>query len=84
VIAYEVQIKLNSGGGRVSRDSDSSDKGKWIIDTKDPGSRRVCRRILKQVLEINLGVVEFTFALVSEGGLVPIISNWMVPTENLK
>jgi len=28
--------------------------------------------------------VEFTFALVSEGGLVPIISNWMVPTENLK
>jgi len=29
-------------------------------------------------------VVEFTFALVSEGRLVPIISNWMVPTENLK
>jgi len=28
--------------------------------------------------------MEFTFALVSEGGLVPIISNWMVPTENLK
>jgi len=29
-------------------------------------------------------VVVFTFALVFEGGLVPIISNWMVPTENLK
>jgi len=28
--------------------------------------------------------VEFTFALVSEGGLVPIIFNWMVPTENSK
>jgi len=28
--------------------------------------------------------VEFTFALVSEGGLVPIVSNWMVPIENLK
>jgi len=29
-------------------------------------------------------MVEFTFALVSEGGLVPIISNWMVLIENLK
>jgi len=28
--------------------------------------------------------MEFTFALVSEGGLMPIISNWMVSTENLK
>jgi len=27
-------------------------------------------------------VVEFTFALVSEGRLVPIVPNWMVPTEN--
>ena len=38
-------------GGRVSRESESSDKGKWIIDAKDPGSGRVYRRILKQVLE---------------------------------
>jgi len=28
--------------------------------------------------------MEFAFALVSEGGLVPIVPNWMVPTENLK
>jgi len=28
--------------------------------------------------------VEFTFALVSEGDLVSLVPNWMVPTENLK
>jgi len=50
VITYEVRIKLNSVG-RVSRESESYDKGKWIINTKDLGSRRVGRRVLKQVLE---------------------------------
>jgi len=44
VIAYEVRIKLNSGG-RVSRELESPDKGKWIIDAKDISSRRVCRRV---------------------------------------
>jgi len=50
MIAYEVRIKLNSGG-RVSRELESPNKGKWIIDAKDISSRRVCRRVLKQVLE---------------------------------
>jgi len=50
MIAYEVRIKLNSGGG-VQCESEPADRGKWIIDTKDLSSRRVCRRVLKQVLE---------------------------------
>jgi len=50
MIVYEVHIKLNSGS-RMSRESESHDKGKWIIDAKDLSSRRVCRRVLKQVLE---------------------------------
>jgi len=47
---YEVQIKLNSGGG-MPRELEPPDRGKWIIDAKDLSSRRVCRRVLKQVLE---------------------------------
>jgi len=40
VVAYDVWIKLNSGG-RASRESKTSDEGKWIIDEKDLNGKRV-------------------------------------------
>jgi len=40
MVAYEVWIELNSGG-RASRESNTYDEGKWIIDEEDLNGKRV-------------------------------------------
>jgi len=65
MVACEVWTKLNSGD-KASRESKTSDEGKWMMDEEDLSGKGVIDVLWDKYQIFDLGVIKFPFALVPE------------------
>ena len=70
--------------GRASRESKTSDEGKWMIDEDDLRGKGVIDVLWNKYQGFDLGVIKFPSALVPEEELKTIVPNGMVSTASLK
>jgi len=83
MVACEVWTKLNNGD-KASRESKTSDEGKWMIDEEDLSGKGVIDVLWDKYQSFDLGVIKFPLHWCLKRKLETIVPNGMVSTASLK